>query len=96
MLGDVPEVLPALQKQQSLLAFTCETVAVPVTNPFCPILVEMQRALAFFEAEIIASEDKLSEMAELGITAWIEEDWGAAFFELSVQRGDIFKVSQQQ
>lgn len=90
-LGDVPEVLPALQRQQSNLAFTCETSAVPTTSKYAPILVATKRAMAFFESEIVASESYLSKMAELGITAWIEEDWGAAFFELACYAGNEFE-----
>lgn len=89
-LGDVPEVLPALQRQQSMLAFTCETSAVPATSPYAPILQAMSQAMGFFEAEIVASEEHLSKMAELGVTSWIEEDWGAAFFELAVSGSSIF------
>lgn len=91
-LGDVPEVLPALQRQQSNLAFTCETSAVPTTSRYAPVLVAMRQAMGFFEAEIVASEAFLTKMAELGITAWIEEDWGAAFFELSTISGREFDV----
>lgn len=91
-LGDVPEVLPALQRQQSNLAFTCETSAVPTTSRYAPILVAMRQSMGFFEAEIVASESFLSKMSELGMTAWIEEDWGAAFFELGVVAGREFDV----
>lgn len=89
-LGDVPECLPALQRQQSALSFMCETAAVPVSSQYAPILASYSSALAFFQQEIINSEEKLSEMAELGVTAWIEEDWGAAFFELGTAVGSDF------
>lgn len=89
-LGDVPEALPALQRQQSALSFMCESAAVPMSSPYAMILASYGGALSFFQQEIIASEAKLSEMAELGVTAWIEEDWGAAFFELALRSGSTF------
>jgi hypothetical protein len=48
-LGDVPDVLPALQKQQGNLAYSCDASAVPTTSTFSAILKHFYAANVFMK-----------------------------------------------
>ena len=84
-LGDVPEVLPALQRQQGQLGFLCETSTFPTDNKLTPVVRQFLGAISFMEKEIVAAEPQLSELSELGITSWIDAEWAASFFELQFE-----------
>lgn len=90
-LGDVPEVLPALQKQQGNLAFLCETSSVPASNQFCSILRTFAAGVNFFQTEMVAAEAELERLTELGETAWINEDWAASFFEMQFHPSEALR-----
>lgn len=84
-LGDIPEMLPALQRQQGRLEYTCDVGAFPVESDFFPVVRQYMAAVSFLHDEMIAVQDTLAEMAEVGITSWIDADWAASFFELALE-----------
>ncbi len=84
-LGDIPEMLPALQRQQGRLEYTCDVGAFPVESAFFPVVRQYMAAVSFLHDEMIAVQDTLAEMAEVGITSWIDADWAASFFELALE-----------
>lgn len=51
-LGDVPNLLPALQQQQGSLSFDCEITAVPTSNPFHSVLRQYMQTLSFLQVRI--------------------------------------------
>ena len=84
-LGDVPFVLPALQKQQGRLAFVSEASSFPLTHPLADTLRQFMGAVALLTAEMEDAQDQVAELAEQSVNAWINEEWAASFFELSFQ-----------
>jgi hypothetical protein len=82
-LGDVPDVLPALQRQQGVLGYLCEAASFPADHPLTNAVHQFMSAVAFLEKEMVASEPILSKLAEDGVTSWIDADWAASFFELA-------------
>ena len=84
-LGDVPFVLPALQKQQGRLAFVSEANAFPLAHPLADTLSQFMGAVALLTAEMEDVQDAVAELAEQSVNAWINEEWAASFFELSFQ-----------
>ncbi len=44
------------------------------------------------QSEIVAALPELERMSEMGMTSWIDEDWGAAFFEMQLVPSEVFKV----
>ena len=84
-LGDVPDVLPTLQKQQGNLAYLCEIAKFPSDSPFAPVLAGYKASTEFLTATMLSVEEQLSALAEQGLTAWLNEDWSASFFELAYE-----------
>lgn len=84
-LCDIPEMLPALQRQQGRLEYTCDVGSFPVDSAFFPVVRQYMAAVSFLHDEMIAVQDTLAEMAEVGITSWIDADWAASFFELALE-----------
>ncbi len=84
-LGDVPDVLPALQRQQGLLGFLCEAASFPAEHPLTGAVHQFMSAVAFLEKEMVAAEPILSKLAEEGVTSWIDAEWAASFFELAFE-----------
>jgi len=83
-LGDIPEMLPALQRQQGRLAYTCDVGSFPVDSPFFEVVRQYMAAVDFLHDEMIAVQDTLAAMAEVGMTSWIDAEWAASFFELAL------------
>eukprot|EP01138_Halocafeteria_seosinensis_P010883 gb/GECG01011116.1/.p1 GENE.gb/GECG01011116.1/~~gb/GECG01011116.1/.p1 ORF type:complete len:645 (+),score=93.83 gb/GECG01011116.1/:1-1935(+) len=81
-LGDVPDVLPALQRQQGNLAYFCDAGSFPDNNSFSEILRVYTASIRFLTNEMINVEDRIAQLADTGVTSWIDEDWAAAFFEM--------------
>ena len=88
-LGDVPHVLPALQKQQGRLGFLSESKAFPVTHPLTPTVQAFMGAVALLRHEMEDSQEEVAALAEQSMNAWIDADWAASFFELAFQGGAI-------
>lgn len=84
-LGDIPEMLPALQRQQGKLGYTCEVTSFPTASPFFQVVRQYMAAVQFLHDEMIAVQDTLAAMAEVGVTSWIDAEWAASFFELSLE-----------
>ncbi len=84
-LGDVPDVLPTLQKQQGNLAYLCEIAKFPSDSPFAPVLAGYKASTEFLTATMLSVEEQLTALAEQGLTAWLNEDWSASFFELAYE-----------
>jgi hypothetical protein len=83
-LGDIPEMLPALQRQQGRLAYTCDVSSFPTRLPFFQVAKQYMAAVAFLHDEMVAAEETLAQMAEVGMTSWIDAEWAASFFELAL------------
>lgn len=81
-LGDVPDVLPALQKQQGNLAYFCDADSFPEGNTFSEVLRVYTASIRFLTNEMVNVEDRIAKLADTGVTSWIDEDWAAAFFEM--------------
>jgi hypothetical protein len=82
-LGDVPFVLPALQKQQGRLGYLCDVAQMPAAHPMTATLSSFMAAVQLFRDEMVDSQEEVAALAETGLNAWIDEEWAASFFELS-------------
>lgn len=82
-LGDVPYVLPAVQKQQGRLAFLAEATGVPASHPMTGVLHSFMAAIAILKEEMEDAQEEVAELAQQSVNAWIDEEWAASFFELS-------------
>jgi len=82
-LGDVPFVLPAVQKQQGRLGFLCEANAMPGEHPLTPMLQSFMGAVSVLKAEMEDAQEEVAELAAQSVNGWIDEEWAASFFELS-------------
>lgn len=88
-LGDVPYVLPALQKQQGKLGFISEATSFPSGHPLCTVISDFMAAVGILRQEMEDAQDEVAALAEHSVNAWIDADWAASFFELSFQTGSI-------
>ncbi|KAJ0407299.1 hypothetical protein ATCC90586_002227 [Pythium insidiosum] len=82
-LGDLPAVIPALQKQQGSLQYLCEWKAIPAASPYTVPLETLYDVFDFVGAELASEriERKLTRAAQEH--AWIDDDGEAKnFFEL--------------
>ena len=84
-LGDVPDVLPTLQKQQGNLAYLCEISKFPSDSPNAAVLAAYKASLEFLTAEMLSVEEELEKLSQLGLTGWLNEDWSSSFFELAFE-----------
>jgi hypothetical protein len=91
-LGDVPDVLPALQKQQGQLAYAFDVGSIPSSSPYAAILRQFLDGTRFLQKEMVAVEPELQRLAETSETAWIDQDWAASFFEMQFHITDAMKV----
>lgn len=83
-LGDVPYVLPAMQKQQGRLGFLCEATSFPVDSPATATMSSFMAAVAMLKQEMTDSQEDVAALASNAMTAWIDEEWSASFFELTL------------
>ena len=84
-LSSVPSVLAVLQARANQLPRIGLLRDLPAQSHLRPVLDEIKAAAAFLEQAITDSEKKLHEMSQLGITAWIDEDWARSYFELQTK-----------
>lgn len=88
-LGDVPYVLPALQKQQGKLGFISEATSFPSGHPLCTVISDFMAAVGILRQEMEDAQEEVAALAEHSVNAWIDADWAASFFELSFQTASI-------
>lgn len=88
-LGDVPYVLPALQKQQGRLAYISEATAFPAAHPLAPVIGSFMAAVSLLQSEMEDSQDEVAALAQQAVNAWIDADWAASFFELAFSPGSV-------
>ena len=88
-LGDVPQVLPALQRQQGRLAFLCEARASPGDAPAVATLQAFARAVALLRGELEAAQTALAALADAAVTAWVDAPWAASFLELTLEPASL-------
>jgi hypothetical protein len=93
-LGDLPVVIPALQKQQGSLQFLCEWKQIPPTSPYATPLETLYDAFDFIGTELASKviEKKLMKAAQ--DNPWIDDDSkeNKNFFELESGGFDCFEV----
>jgi hypothetical protein len=79
-LSMLPNVIPALQQQQSFLSFMCESTKIPKTSRWGEPLARLYQTVEFLADELVS--DRVTEALTNGlkIFKWIDED--AIFFEL--------------
>jgi hypothetical protein len=82
-LGDVPYVLPALQKQQGRLGFVSEATAFPSGHALCGTISTFMAAVGVLRHQMEDAQEEVAALAEQSVNAWIDADWAASFFELS-------------
>ena len=90
-LSSVPSVLAVLQARANQLPRIGLLRDLSHESHLRPVLDELKAATAFLEQAITDSEKKLHEMSQLGITAWIDEDWARSYFELQAKHTDGFE-----
>ena len=80
-LGDIPTLVPLVQRQQNDLTYLCNKSSIPTSSPFRETLKAMESALYFVVSEI-TSNSMASRMAKLKMKhPWIDED-ESCYFEL--------------
>lgn len=84
-LGDVPDVLPVLQRQQGSLAYMCEIAKFPAEHPFAKPLAAYKSAVDFMTVEMVSAQEDLEKLASQAATAWVDEDSAASFFEMAFE-----------
>jgi hypothetical protein len=82
-LGDVPYVLPALQKQQGRLGYVAEATNFPANHFLASTVNAFMAAVGILRHQMEDAQEELSALAEQSVNAWIDADWAASFFELS-------------
>lgn len=87
-LSSVPAVLAVLQARANQLPRIGLLREVSPRSHIRPVLDELKSATSFLEQAITDSEKKLHEMSQLGITAWIDEDWARSYFELQTAHSE--------
>ena len=82
--GDIPAIIPCLQRQQSTLRYFCKANDIPTISPFHDPVNLFNVAREFCATEIV-SDRMTHELQKWSITyPWIEDDHGK-YFELSFE-----------
>ncbi|KAH9109072.1 hypothetical protein AeMF1_015813 [Aphanomyces euteiches] len=91
-LGDLPLVIPALQKQQGSLQFLCEWKQIPSTSPYAVPLETLYDAFDFIGAELGSRAIEMKLMKAAQENSWVDDDSpdGKNFFELETGGFDCF------
>lgn len=89
VLGDVPYVLPALQKQQGFLDYIAEIEAFPTSHAMTPAIAQFMDAVGILKREMESCQSELAELADSAVNGWIDQEWSASFFELTFQENSI-------
>ena len=82
--GELPLIIPSLQKQQSSLRYFCNSSAIPKTCDYAEAYEFYNDAAEFFAGEMTseAIDDELRRMAEQ--FPWIDGDGAQTYFELTL------------
>ena len=87
-LRDIPRLIPLLQRQQSKLAFFCNSNAIPQTSPFLKPLQYAQEAQDFIAEQLISQEvnDVMERMEKM--YTWMDDDNTKSYFELTADKSN--------
>ena len=77
-------VLKVLQQRQGSMPFLCRDHDLHHFPQFYKPVQDATKAAQFVRDELLQHEEKLRTLSEFGMTAWIDDDYGAFFLELAL------------
>jgi hypothetical protein len=83
-VAELPVLIPALQRQQGRLKYTCPSKAVPSTSIYAEPLQFIEDAINFISSEIVSDKVEKELKRWSSIFRWIEEETAKTYFELLV------------
>eukprot|EP00949_MAST-11_sp_MAST-11-sp1_P001538 g1538.t1 len=75
-------VLKVLQQRQGAMPFLCRDHDLHAFPQFKQPIDHARAVAEFVSEELLRNEDKLETLSEFGMTAWINDDFGAFYMEL--------------
>ena len=87
-------VLKVLQQRQGSMPFLCRDRDLCHFPSFSKPIEDATEVAQFVQSELLRLEDKLRTLSEFGMTAWIDDDFGAFYLELELSESYILKCSK--
>jgi|EP00945_MAST-04E_sp_MAST-4E-sp1_P005540 hypothetical protein len=85
-------VLKVLQQRQGSMPFLCRDHDLKVFPQFSQPVKDATAAARFVQSELLRNEEKLRTLSEFGMTAWINDDFGAFYLELEATKEYVAKM----
>ncbi len=85
-------VLKVLQQRQGSMPFLCRDNDLHLFPQFSAPIEDATASAMFVRDELLRNEDKLQTLSEFGMTAWIDDDFGAFYLELGATKTHAKKL----
>jgi len=87
-------VLKVLQQRQGSMPFLCRDHDLGNYPEFMNPINDARHVAKFCGAELARCEDKLKTLSEFGMTAWIDDDFGAFFLDVPLTATKLEEYKQ--